>query len=353
MKFFHNIYVASLVLLLSIGIFGYSIYNYYFSSISNDNSINALVIEPGTIDDIGESLEKNGYIRSKLAFKLYIKLTGESNLKAGTYNLSKNMNMSKIVDILNKGGTCGDVVKITFKEGLNIRQIASIIEENTNNKKEDVYNLVSDQKYLNSLIDKYWFISDDILNIDIYYSLEGYLFPNTYEYMNKDVTVKEIFKSMLDEMSKQLENYKEEIINSKYNLHELLTIASIVELEGTNLENRKGIASVFYNRLDKGMSLGSDVTTYYGLRLNVGEIYHNNLDLNTCNNYNTRCSSFTKLPISPICNPSIESIIATLNPDTSKYYYFVADKNGKIYFGKNLSEHNNIIKNLKNKGLWY
>ena len=353
MKFFHNIYIASLVLLLSIGIFGYSIYNYYFSSISSDTSINALVIEPGTIDDIGESLENNGYIRSKLAFKLYIKLTGESNLKAGTYNLSKNMNMSKIVDILNKGGTCGDVVKITFKEGLNIRQIASIIEENTNNKKEDVYNLISDQKYLNSLIDKYWFICDDILNKDIYYALEGYLYPSTYHYCTKDVSVELIFKSMLDEMSKQLDSYKNDIDDSKYNLHELLTIASIVELEGTNLENRKGIASVFYNRLDKGMSLGSDVTTYYGLRLNVGEIYHNNLDLNTCNNYNTRCSSFTKLPISPICNPSIESIIATLNPDNSKYYYFVADKNGKIYFGKNLSEHNNIIKNLKNKGLWY
>ena len=353
MKFFHNIYIASLVLLLSIGIFGYSIYNYYFSSISNDNSINALVIEPGTIDDIGESLEKNGYIRSKLAFKLYIKLTGKSNLKAGTYNLSKNMNISELVDILNKGGTCGDVVKITFKEGLNIRQIASIIEENTNNKKEDVYNLISDQKYLNSLIDKFWFICDDILIKDIYYALEGYLYPSTYHYCTKDVSVELIFKSMLDEMSKQLEVYKKEIDNSKYNLHELLTIASIVELEGTNLENRKGIASVFYNRLDKGMSLGSDVTTYYGLRLNVGEIYHNNLDLNTCNNYNTRCSSFTKLPISPICNPSVESIIATLNPDTSKYYYFVADKNGKIYFGKNLSEHNNIIARLKNKGLWY
>lgn len=353
MKLFHNIHIACLVFIISIGVFGYSIYNYYFLPISKSDEVNTLVIDAGTIDDIGNTLEKNGYIRSKLAFKLYIKLTGESNLKAGTYNLRKNMSVMELVDILNTGGTCTDIVKITFKEGLNIRQIASIIEENTNNKKEDVYDLIRDQEYLNSLITKYWFISDDILNQDIYYSLEGYLYPSTYYFCTKDVSIKLIFETMLDEMDKQLKDYKDEINNNKYSFHELLTIASIAELEGTNLENRKGIASVLYNRLNVGMNLGCDVTTYYGLKLNIGEVYPDDLDLNSCNDYNTRCVSFTKLPISPICNPSIESIIATLKPDNSKYYYFVADKNKRVYFSKNINEHNNTIARLKNQGLWY
>lgn len=353
MKLFHNIYIACLVFIISIGVFGYSIYNYYFLPVSKSDEVNTLVIDAGTIDDIGNTLEKNGYIRSKLAFKLYIKLIGESNLKAGTYNLRKNMSVMELVDILNTGGTCTDIIKITFKEGLNVRQIASIIEENTNNKKEDVYDLISDQEYLNSLITKYWFISDDILNQDIYYSLEGYLYPSTYYFCTKDVSIKLIFETMLDEMEKQLEDYKDEINNSKYSFHELLTIASIAELEGTNLENRKGIASVLYNRLNIGMNLGCDVTTYYGLKLNIGEVYPDDLDLNSCNDYNTRCVSFTKLPISPICNPSIESIKATLEPDNSKYYYFVADKNKRVYFSKNINEHNNTIARLKNQGLWY
>lgn len=353
MKLFRNIYISLLVLVISIVVFGFSLYHYCFSAVSNEEILQTVVIEPGSIDSIATTLEEKGYIRNKLAFKAYIKITGKSNLKAGTYSLSKNMDLIELVDILLEGGTCTDLIKITFKEGLNLRQITKEIVANTNNTEDMVYDLLDNSEYLNELIDKYWFLSGDILNDDIYYSLEGYLFPSTYYFCTKDVTVEAIFEAMLNEMENQLNDYKDKINNTEQSFHELLTLASIVELEGATLEDRKGIAGVLYNRLNSNMSLGCDATTYYGLKVDLGDTHADNLDLNTCNNYNTRCATFKRLPISPICNPSIDSILAALEPTDSNNYYFVSDKNRKVYFTKNITEHNNMIAKLKREGLWY
>lgn len=354
MKLFHNIYIAFIVLILSIGIFFFSVYHYSFSGTSNEEILETLVIEPGSISSIATNLKEKNFIRSELAFKLYVKLTGKSNLKAGTYSLSKDMGLIEIISILEDGNTFNDKeIQILFKEGLNMRHITKVIVDNTNNTEDMVYDLLNDKEYLNSLIDEYWFINDDILDNNIYYSLEGYLFPSTYFFSSKDVSVKDIFKTMLDEMEKQLNSYKETINNSDNSFHKLLTLASIVELEGVTLEDRKGIASVLYNRLDKKMSLGCDVTTYYGAKVDMSErdLYQD--ELNECNGYNTRCATFKGLPISPICNPSLESIIAVLEPVEEDYLYFVADKTRKVYFNKNLNGHNNTIAELKRKGLWY
>lgn len=354
MKLFHNIYIAFMVLIFSIGIFIFSVYHYAFSGTSNKEILETIVIEPGSITSIATSLKEKNFIRNELAFKLYVKLTGKDNLKAGTYSLSKDMGLIEIINILEDGNTFNDKeIQILFKEGLNMRKLTKIIVDNTNNTEDMVYDLLKDREYLNSLIDEYWFINDDILDNDIYYSLEGYLFPSTYFFSSKDVSVKDIFKTMLDEMEKQLNSYKETINNNDNSFHKLLTLASIVELEGVTLEDRKGIASVLYNRLDKKMSLGCDVTTYYGAKVDMSErdLYQD--ELNECNGYNTRCATFKGLPISPICNPSLESIIAVLEPLNEDYLYFVADKNRKVYFNKNLNGHNNTIAKLKREGLWY
>ena len=354
MKFFHNIYIAFIVLVFSIGIFIFSIYHYAFSGTSNEEILETVVIEPGSISSIATSLKEKKFIRSELAFKVYVKLANKNNLKAGTYSLSKDMGLIEVVNILEEGNNFNDKeIQILFKEGLNMRKITKAIVDNTNNTEDMVYGLIEDKEYLNSLIDEYWFISDDILDSDIYYSLEGYLFPSTYSFSSKDVSVKDIFKTMLDEMEKQLNSYKENINNSDKNFHELLTLASIVELEGVSLEDRKGIASVLYNRLDKNMSLGCDVTTYYGARVDMSERDLYSSELKECNGYNTRCTTFKGLPISPIANPSLESIIAVLEPVDEDYLYFVADKNRKVYFNKNLTGHNNTIAKLKREGLWY
>ena len=102
------------------------------------------------------------------------------------------------------------------------------------------------------------------------------------------------------------------------------------------------------------MSLGSDVTTYYAMQVDMGERNLYSSELKTSNPYNTRGPNMNgKLPIGPIANPSEESIKAALNPSQTNYLYFVADSNGKIYFAKTYQEHQNIIKELQKQGLWY
>lgn len=354
MRIFRNVALAVLILSTALIIFVCSYFNYNIAPVSNDSTLKTVVIEEGGISDIANALKENNLIRDVTMFKVYIKLTGRSNLKASTYELSENMGVKKIVEILESGNSYNpDEVKITFKEGINVREIANLISENTNNSEEDVYNLLNDNSYLDELIDSYWFITDDIKNNKIYYSLEGYLYPDTYIYTNKDVSVKEIFKKMLDEMNDKLTPYKEQINNNELSIHELLTLASIVELEGASSSDRNGVAGVFYNRLESDMTLGSDVTTYYGLKLDMSERDLTKAELNDCNNYNTRCSTFTGLPVSPICIPSIESIEAVIDPTNHEYYYFVADKNKKTYFTKTYNEHLSMVSKLKDEGLFF
>ena len=129
-------------------------------------------------------------------------------------------------------------------------------------------------------------------------------------------------------------------------------MASIVELEGVNSADRVNVAGVFYNRLNSGMSLGSDVTTYYAVKkdfstdLTVSE-------LNSCNGYNTRGTCVKGLPVGPICNAGLSSISAAIEPEENDYYYFVADKNKKTYFSKDGVEHAETVARLKSEGLWF
>ena len=266
---------------------------------------------------------------------LCCKITKNNNLKAATYNLSENMGVRKIVDILasNKGINTNEI-SITLKEGINMRTLASVIEESTNNSSNDLYNILKDKEYLTNLINKYWFLENTILDDKIYYSLEGYLYPDTYYFASKDVKIQEIIEKVLDEMEKKVTPYKDKIENHQMTFHEILTLASIVELEGVTEEDRKNIASVFINRINSNMTLGSDVTTYYGAKINMGDRDLYTEELNACNDYNTRCATFKGLPISPIANPTLESITAVIEPVSTNYYYFVADKNRKVYFSK-------------------
>ena len=331
-------------------------YNINMAKVSSDDSLKEVVIDKGSIDSIANTLKDNNLIKNVTIFKVYTKLTSKTNLKAGTYNLSEDMGVKKIVDILEEGSKVNpNEISITFKEGINVRKIATLISENTNNSYDDVINKMKDNSYIDSLISKYWFLTDDIKNNNIYYALEGYLFPNTYRFNDKDVTIEEIFTKMLDETDKQLSKYKGKIEGDSLSVHEIITLASIVELEGAKATDRKGVAGVFYNRLNSNAypTLGSDATTYYGSSIDDWSYSLTYKELNDCKNkYNTRCASNKGLPVGPICNPGSESIEATINPEEHNYYYFVADCKGVVYLTKNETEHNNIISKLKKENNW-
>lgn len=327
-------------------------YCYFKSPVSNDKKEVSIVIENGsTISDIAALLKKEGLIKDENFFKLYVKLKKVSNVYAAKYYFSPSMNLDEIINTLNEGGYNENEISITFKEGINMRGIAKLIKENTSNSEDDVYKKLKDEKYLNSAIEKYWFLTDDIKNSKIYYSLEGYLFPDTYRFNSKDVTVEEIFNKMLDQMEKELNKYKKQIENSKYSVHELITLASITQSEGYNEDDFKNIASVFYNRLKTGMALGSCVTSYYGVKKDMtDELLQKDID--TSNPYNTRGNNPVSFPVGPISMPGAKALDATLDPIETSYYFFVSDKNNKLYFTKTLNEHERMITKLQNEGLW-
>lgn len=313
------------------------------------------VVEKGdTYSNLSTKLKDANLIRSEMFYKAYIKITRPSDLQIGKYPMSQSMSLIDVVNMLKNHNTYNpDAVTITFPEGINIKRIAKIIAANTNNTEDSVYALLKDNTFLDEMIAKYWFLSKDVKNPNIYYSLEGYLFPNTYEFADKDVSVRDIFIKMLDETGKQLGPYKADIEANKMSVHQLLTLASIVELESWSETDRQTVAGVFYNRINSGWTLGSCVTTYYASKVQMGERDLKVSEINAFNSYNTRNSKMAgKLPVGPICNPSIVSIKAALYPNKNDYFYFVSDKNKKLYFNKTYAAHEQAIQDLKNQGLW-
>ena len=260
------------------------------------------------------------------------------------------MSVSKIVEMLEKGNSFNpEQIKITFKEGQRITDYAKLIAEKTSKSYDEVIGVINNKDNINSFIDKYWFLTEAVLQDGIYYPLEGYLAPETYYFKNKDVSILEIVDKMLAQMEDNLENYRSKI---EENISYYMTMASIVELEGTNTDNRKMIVGVFENRLASNMNMGSDVTTYYALQkpmtsdLTVAEFGVNNP-------YNTRGSNMIgKIPIGPICNFSLSSLEASVMPTKNDYLFFVADKNGEIYYSKTNKEHESAIAQIKEKGDW-
>ena len=352
----YKIIIVILAILL-VGIFAVAFfYNLSISAISKKSEPVVVEIkENSTPYSVVDTLYENKLIKNKFVYKLYVKLNNVNNIKASVYEFNRNMKLKEIIEMMEKGNSYNpDQITVTFKEGLNVRKIARIIDEETNNSYDDVINLMADKEYIDTLINKYWFLTDSIKNSKIYYPLEGYLFPNTYSFANKDVTVKEIIETMLDEMGKQLDKYKDKIKASEFNIHEIMTLASIVELEGGNADDRAGVAGVFYNRIKDGWVLGSDVTTYYYLKIDdFKQSLNGNANLYTCDNaYNTRCTSFVGLPVGPISNPGHESITATIDYTKHNYYYFVADCKGKTYLNKDSTGHYNTIQRLQNEGNW-
>ena len=309
------------------------------------------VAQGSSYSTIASSLKEKGLIKNDIVYKIYLKLNPVSEqLEYGDYKLNKNYDIEELISVLKKGSiTLANTVKITFKEGKNVRHFIKSLNDNLKITEEEVLNKLSDSNYLDSLIEKYWFLTDEIKNKDIYYSLEGYLYPDTYEFYTT-ASVEDVIAKMLDNYSKKVEPYKSKIEKSKYNVHEITTLASIIELEAGGAD-RKKVSGVFYNRIKKGMSLGSDVTGYYGAKM---DDWTNGLGshVNDCNGYNTRGTCVKALPVGPICNPSVKSIEAAIEPDSHKYYYFVADCKGKTYLTKTYNEHLNIINKLKRENSW-
>ncbi|GGE74942.1 endolytic transglycosylase MltG [Priestia taiwanensis] len=290
---------------------------------------------------IGEKLEKEGFIHSAKIFKYYVKLKNSADFKAGTVELSKSMTLEEIVGELN-----GTNVKqtanfeLTIPEGQQLEQIAQLIAEKFGLKEKEILAKLDDKEYVKQLQKEFpTILTDKILDKNIKHPLEGYLFPAKYEYIEEKPTLDQIIKPMLKKTEEVLAKYEEQMKAKNMDVHTLVTMSSLIEEEATQQADRKQIASVFYNRLEKGMKLQTDPTVLYALGEHKSRVLYEHLEVQSP--YNTYY--IKGLPVGPIANAGEESIKAALEPAETNYLYFLAaKKDGKVYFAETFEEHKEL-----------
>lgn len=336
MKKYVNIYIFVIVVLTLIIVIGCTCYNFGISPVTkNSEEVILDIDENDTYLSLASTLKEYNLIRSETFYKIYIKIFNPSSLNRGTYILNRNMGVKNIVTTLESGITAN--LSFTIPEGEHLTNIANYISSKTNYKVEELLNYWQNEELIDSLINKYWFITEEVKNSDLRYSLEGYFFPATYE-IYENSSIEEITYKMLDKTNEILSKYKDLIENSKYSVHELLALASIVEKEAILAEDRPMIAQVFYNRLNIGMKLESCATVGYAI--NEWKLRYTSEDLAVDSPYNTYLYD---IPIGPISSPGEASIQAVLEPESNDYLYFLAsvydEGSNKTYYSKTYEEH--------------
>ncbi len=279
---------------------------------------------------IGNILRQKDLIGSASDFTMYLKFKrffGDAPVpKAGTYRLSAAMSVSKMAEIMADGKTA--VRKVTVPEGLTIWETASVISAATGIDSAQFVKTALSKKVMKDFGVKAG-------------NLEGYLYPTTYFFPWKSTVFKTI-EIMTSELFRALsrEGIRAPVkIRGKiYSLHEILTLASIIEKEAAVPYERGKISGVFHNRLERGMRLGADPTVRYAVRRFKKPIRKS--DLNSVSPYNTR--KFRGLPPGPVCSPGIESIKAALYPEETRSLYFTAkfDGSGEHHFTESFLKHN-------------
>nr|WP_304948189.1 endolytic transglycosylase MltG [Streptococcus sinensis] len=361
-----------LIVLIGVGVTGFVGYNYFSSALKpiDANSTEYVTVEipaGSSSKEIGEILEKNGLIKNAQVFNLYSKIRSYGNYQSGYYNLQKSMDLDSIAKQLQEGGTETPqppvLGKITIPEGYTLDQIAETVTANaaaTSKKnaktpfsKEDFLNKVQDEDFIAKMLAKYPQLLATLPGKDsgVKYRLEGYLFPATYEY-GKETTVEELIDQMLAAMNTNLSQYYSIIESKNLTVNEVLTLASLVEKEGSTDQDRKDIASVFYNRLNQAMPLQSNIALLYaqgklGKKTTLKEDAE--IDTNIDSPYNVYKNQ--GLMPGPVDSPSLSALEATINPSKTDYLYFVANvETGVVYFANTYEEHaKNVEEHVNSK----
>ncbi|WHY76285.1 endolytic transglycosylase MltG [Neobacillus sp. WH10] len=345
--------IISILMLLFIVLIGGGGYFYIQSALkpldSSSKKQKTVEIPLGSsVTGIAEKLEANGIIKNAKVFKYYVKLKNEGGFMAGDYQLSPSMDVPEIVSRLKTGKVLAKAsFKITVPEGQQLKEIAAIMAKATNQKEDDVFNKLNDKEFIKTLMAKYPdILTDEILHSTVKYPLEGYLYPATYPFYKPNPSVEEMVTAMLDKTRNVLSDYTEESNKKKLSIHQLLTMASLVEEEATEKADRKMIASVFYNRMKKGMPLQTDPTVLYAQGKHKDKVLYEDLEVDSP--YNTYKNK--GLPPGPIANAGKMSVEAALEPAETDFYYFLATADGDVIFTKTLDEHNQEkAKHISNK----
>jgi peptidoglycan lytic transglycosylase G len=288
-------------------------------------------------------LEKNGILNRGNSFSFAAKVFGVAKyIQAGKYKFSPSDSVLKILLKLRNGEVAQpDLIRkmVTFPEGMSIYKMGEVLRKYKIGNPDEFQALVK-EGITEDLRNRHWGIFKYIPSE----SLEGYLYPDTYWFFEKAEVI-DLAEIMLNRFETLVIPFWEEAKkDTKYTLHEIITLASIIEKEAQKPNEREIISSVYHNRLDIGMPMSACPTIKYALNRPTKKVYYEQLEVKSP--YNTYKKK--GLPPGPICNPGIESIKAAVYPAKTNYYYFVAKKDGSHIFSSTGIEHNKA-RNLINK----
>ena len=359
--------VTLLILLALLGVGGFYGYRYAESALqpidpSSKQYVKVQIPEGANSQEIGSILEKSGLIKHSLLFTAYVKYKNYSDLKSGYYNLQKSMSTEDLIKALQKGGTPEpqEVVyaNLTIPEGFTLEQIAQTVAQLQGDFKEPLtaeafMAKVQDENFIAQEVAKYPKLLESLPAKDsgVRYRLEGYLFPATYT-IKESTTIESLIDEMLATMDKNLSPHYATIKEKNLTVNELLTIASLVEKEGAKTEDRKLIAGVFYNRLNLGMPLQSNIAILYaegklGQKISLADDVAIDTAIDSPYNVYTNIG----LMPGPVDSPSLDAIESSINQTKSDNLFFVANvQDGKVYFAATKEEHDkNVEEHINSK----
>ena len=364
---FKAFFISLLIFLGLISAGGYFGYQYVQSSLqpvdaSSKQYVTVQIPEGANVQTIGSTLEKSGLIKHGVIFAFYAKYKNYSDLKSGYYNLQKSMSTEDIIHELQKGGTAEAqepaLANLTIPEGYTIDQIAQAVGQLQGEFKEPLtadafLAKVQDENFISQEVAKYPSLLESLPTKEsgVRYRLEGFLFPATYS-IKESTTIESLIDEMLAAMDKTLAPHYSAIKSKNLTVNELLTIASLVEKEGAKTEDRKLIAGVFYNRLNLGMPLQSNIAILYaqgklGQKISLADDAGIDTTINSPYNVYTKAG----LMPGPVDSPSLDAIEASINQTKSDNLYFVANvTDGKVYYAATQEEHDrNVAEHVNSK----
>ena len=364
---FKAFFISLLIFLGLISAGAYFGYQYVQSSLqpvdaSSKQYVTVQIPEGANVQTIGSTLEKSGLIKHGVIFAFYAKYKNYSDLKSGYYNLQKSMSTEDIIHELQKGGTAEAqepaLANLTIPEGYTIDQIAQAVGQLQGDFKEPLtaevfLAKVQDDNFISQEVAKYPSLLESLPTKEsgVRYRLEGFLFPATYS-IKESTTVESLIDEMLAAMDKTLAPHYSTIKSKNLTVNELLTIASLVEKEGAKTEDRKLIAGVFYNRLNLGMPLQSNIAILYaqgklGQKISLADDAGIDTTINSPYNVYTKAG----LMPGPVDSPSLDAIEASINQTKSDNLYFVANvTDGKVYYAATQEEHDrNVAEHVNSK----
>ena len=364
---FKAFFISLLIFLGLISAGAYFGYQYVQSSLqpvdaSSKQYVTVQIPEGANVQTIGSTLEKSGLIKHGVIFAFYAKYKNYSDLKSGYYNLQKSMSTEDIIHELQKGGTAEAqepaLANLTIPEGYTIDQMAQAVGQLQGDFKELLtaeafLAKVQDDNFISQEVAKYPSLLESLPTKEsgVRYRLEGFLFPATYS-IKESTTIESLIDEMLAAMDKTLAPHYSTIKSKNLTVNELLTIASLVEKEGAKTEDRKLIAGVFYNRLNLGMPLQSNIAILYaqgklGQKISLADDAGIDTTINSPYNVYTKAG----LMPGPVDSPSLDAIEASINQTKSDNLYFVANvTDGKVYYAATQEEHDrNVAEHVNSK----